>query len=214
MILNKQAKIEKCVSTDEARTALNHLMVFRGDELMFPGMDSTFGRMVATNGRMLVSIPVTLEDEDVPGMITPESLSYARRHTINVDDKTAVHLSLDSEKSVVADNGGRFPRSVVARMDNKGELIGPDPEDKPNQYPSAAALEMIVPCEAPVGVVTLNPTLLKKLADAMGAAEAVTLSFYKKNKAVVRVDGKGEIEDAFAILCCIREGDQCGFELK
>jgi hypothetical protein len=64
-----------------------------------------------------------------------------------------------------------------------------------------------------------NPTsfgtriaLLKSVADALGSPEHVQISFYRQSS-VARVDGRGELAEAFGVLSLIKDGDQSGFEL-
>ena len=88
MKIDKTYKLEKCVSTDATRQVLHHIRIER---------DGDKARAIVTDGQCLVSVPVTMDEEDTDGLLSVESLKAARKEkpkdspayiTVNGSEKT------------------------------------------------------------------------------------------------------------------------------
>lgn len=219
MRIHKDAKLEKVVSKEDNRAVLNHINIVSGDP-NYMEMGEVFGRAVATDGRRLVVVPVTLEEGDFPGVITPESLAMCRKLT-NADEKDTGTRMLLRERSVIADNTSSFPRKSEMMIDHRedgvhAEVVNEDAssdEVEGKKFPSMDVIDLLVPpLSAAVGCVTLNPKYLLEIAEAMGSKNAVTLYFYENNNSAIRVEGAdSEIEGAVGVLMAIRNEDNGGF---
>ena len=208
MKVHGDAKLEKVTAgKDDPRIAIRHILVVAGDDSML-GMPEVFGRMLATNGRAIASVPVSLEDGDIPGFVTPESLKMCRALT-NKEDRPAVNMLL-GEKSVIADSTASFPRKISAGLVRDGEhvVVAGDDDERPDvvngwQFPKFDSL--FIPAADALASVRINPKLLYDLALALGSPMDVRISFFTGAFAV-RVDGcSGDVEGAFGMLCCIKD---------
>jgi hypothetical protein len=194
-------------------------MIVAGDPMNL-GMEETFGRAFVTDGRRLVRVPVTLEEGDVPGLITPESLVMCRKLTDKRERSDGTRMVM-TRRSVVADNTATFPRKQDMRLIHNDE-DAPEGVDEyadldevfGKSFPSAAAMDLLIPdAEGAMAQITLNPTMLREMADALGSKDQVTLKFFTHTEAV-RVEGAGEIADAVGVLMPIRANGKCaGFEM-
>ena len=68
-----EEKIEKLVSNNPLRGPLVHTF------LDCPGLSDGMGKLVSTNGKGLVAIPVELDPDDTPGLIPVEAIKSARK---------------------------------------------------------------------------------------------------------------------------------------
>jgi len=115
------------------------------------------GTLVATDGRMLVALPVTLDEGDVAGYVSGEALKMARKGV------SPLRLDLSSETIVNLPSGATLPR--------KGQAEGEPPAHR-NVYPGRSE-----PSGVPAipghyrKVAALNAEFLAKLVRAMGASE-------------------------------------------
>lgn len=221
MKIHKDARLEKICSTNENAGVLQHINIVRGDPDAL-GMPEVFGRAVATDGRRLVIVPVSLEDGDHAGLITPESLVLCRKLTDPVKKTTCTRMVL-GERSVVADNTATFPRKRSMQLVHEdGVAVQQEAHDETpdeafgKRFPEMALIDLLVPPKLDaLGCVRLNPKMLVEIAAALGSEREVTLSFYSEVKGGwIRVDGHGEIEGAVGILMPNRtDGGVAGFEL-
>ena len=175
MKLAKIHKLESAVSKDDTRPAI-----------MQPFIQG--GRAIATDGRMLASVPIeTEEGEEVEGMRIPvDALKAARKATLKLFPDSTLTLT---EKSASVLSGASFPvlhPEVV--LPKVAEIV-------------SAKLEK----EEAAFCVTLDIDLLKRLSEALGT-EKITLCF-KDDKSVITVLPSGlENRDnkSFGLLMPIR----------
>lgn len=217
MRIHADAKLEKCVSKEEGRPALQHILIAEGDRNNL-SMEC-FGRAFVTDGRRLVTVPVTLEPGDIPGLITAESLTVCRKLTdpLERDEGTRMVLNVNN---VVADNTATFPRKRDMRLEHKEgsvDVVTNESADMNEvfgaKFPSVDCMHSLIPPpEGAIAQVTLNPTLLREIAEALGSKDSVTLKFYKGG-GPVRIEGRGMIADAVGVLMAIKDGDTSGFKL-
>jgi len=230
MLINKRAKVERVLKDSDKDDAA--LVVYAGGEDgVLPSFNKEFGRVTAWGERVIVSVPCTMEPDDVPGPMPGEALTYARQHTEMTRGKTSAHLMLDPCR-ICADNGtvfvrkgaegeggglrlvskpGEMPRFELS-MDQAADAppaISPLRED--GTYKQGPTLDMLrgtLVSSAVRATVRLNPALLTVLADAMGSATAVKLTIYE-DAHVVRVDvgDECELQGAFGYLAMIRGED-------
>lgn len=85
---------------DTARSVLTHLLLER--------LEGSSGRLVAADGFFLVAVPVTLDPDDVPGMVHPEALKMAARDCPRREGTVTVYVLEDIVRSV---GGACFPRT-------------------------------------------------------------------------------------------------------
>ena len=114
------------------------------------------GALVATDGLMLVALPVTLEEGDVAGYVSGEALKLARKGA------SLLSLGLSSEAFVTPPSGATLPR--------KGQAEGKPPLHR-NAYPGGSEPSGVpaIP-EHYRKVASLNAEFLAKLVRAMGAS--------------------------------------------
>lgn len=157
MKIPKDCKMELCASRDAARSqSIHNIHVER--------LEDGTGRAVATNGRMLVIVPVEFEEGDEPGYLTPEALKAGRKLKCGPD------MSIKANGDLKLANGVCFPRPRV--------------NDLP--YPN---YRQVIPTSEPTFRVAFNARMLADLAEAMGT-EVVTLEFVDTLTAI-RVSGHG-----------------------
>lgn len=141
-------KLEKIVSKDETRFALTHAY-----------HDKDASMLVATNGHMLVALPVTENSTDDSGFVPVDALKAARK---------AKGLS-ESPDVTIVDGKVSCPRvSMTFAPDTEGCTF---PEWK-------RGLPSFNPSERNVATITLNAKYLAALAEAMGSDnDAIQLTF-------------------------------------
>lgn len=175
MKLAKTYKLESSVSKDDTRAAI-----------MQPFIQN--GRAIATDGRMLASVPIeTEEGEEVNGMRIPlDALKAARKATLKIIPDLSLTLA---EKSASVLSGASFPvLHFDVTLPKVAEIV-------------SAKIEK----EEAAFSVTLDVDLLKRLSEALGT-EKVTLCF-KDEKSIITVLPSGlENRDnkAFGLLMPIR----------
>jgi hypothetical protein len=104
MKLQAQHKIEAVCSDDKFRPALHHPVLLTGPE---KGM----GRIMATDGRVGVSVPVFTGEHDTDGFISKDSLAMARKL---VGKKGTMDISANGAEVIA--NGPTFPRIPDANL--------------------------------------------------------------------------------------------------
>ena len=166
MIIDKTYKLEKLTTgddDDEGNSAMRYIHV------------TADGAAMACNGHALVKVPVEMQPGDVPGPITPDSLTYARKHTLG--DFGAL-LILKDGASVVTEDSTDLPRSIesTAKIGEslQLELLRQAPES--SQDDAAKWQRQLDASLKGAILVGLNPKLLAKIADAMGSGDGVILA--------------------------------------
>jgi hypothetical protein len=147
MKIHTDCQIEKVASKDKTRKVLNHVFL-RGDKLL------------ATDGRSLIEFPVTLEEGDVEGYVTPDALKAARKGGASIHANGSLALS----------NGQVFPRPLVSDL---------------GSYPNCAQVMENADSKPITLSIAFDVGLLKNLADAFGT-EAVKLDLCDE-ESVIRV---------------------------
>jgi hypothetical protein len=169
MIINKNQKIEKCCSTDDTRYVLNNPWTASVGEPDAEGYRPA--KMVATDGRMMVVLPVLLEPGETAGQIPVEAIKQARK------ERTP---KLHANGSVTLPNGVVMPRNHEVKLPAYEQVI--PAEDRPVTYK-----------------VCFNAALLAKMQEAMGS-EFVTLEFADPKDIIVvkgsKVEGIGYLMPA------------------
>lgn len=127
----------------------------------------------ATDGRMAVRIPVLREADDVDGPVTAEAMKSAAKCAVRSGTAT-----IRCNGALEVQNGPTFPR--------------PSKDDW--RYPDVAAAE---PDGEPAYTVTLDPYMLAKIAEAMGA-KWVTLEL--RDEQAIRVLPVGGVPDAHGLM--------------
>lgn len=105
---------EAACSKDETRPALHHPYLSWADGVM---------RLVATNGRILVSVPVTATKED-EGYICNRTLSLAKQFRPNRNGDTQMDLDVDY---VTLPNGWKLPRPKDMNFPNWQQVVPSGP---------------------------------------------------------------------------------------
>lgn len=149
---------EECASRDTARphVTVAHLDL---DDLTDP-------RVVATDGRMMIAVPVVPEDGDTSGSLSPDALAAARK----VAGKQANEIVLAAGKHYILPDGTSMPRKDAGR------------------FPSWRTLMPAYKAGDP-GTVTIgfDARLLARLVKAMGVNEVI-LTFPLPEPDAVMVD--------------------------
>lgn len=114
------------------------------------------GELLATNGRIAAVVPVLLSDADSAGYIPAEALKASRKGKSESPEFTA--------------NG-------VCKMADGQEFTRPDHGNYPN-------MDAVIPKGATVWSVSLDPSLLHDLAQAIGSGRGVTLEFSAEGHAL------------------------------
>ena len=169
MRFNHDFQIHLSASTDAYRPHLNGVY-----------LDAEKGRLVATNGTMLASVPCEVEHGDEAGILPADAIKAARKVAgakgepgIACNGSAAVH------------GGASYPR------------------DKDVQFPP---YEKVVPAPSPEDevVIGLDAALLLKLAKSLGSKGHVRLTIRKDDPLhPIRVEPTSG-EDAFGILMPVR----------
>ena len=166
MQLDRAYKIEKAASKDEERNDLRHVFISADNTAM------------ATDGRMMAIVPCAVGQGEPAGKVTPDSIAYARKHTLG-DGALVLHLVDD--KTAVAEDTSVFPREMTSHTkgaDEQLELIRVTSDD---QGKAETYIKIIPPFDGSDIVLTINPSMLRDLADAMGNKTAITL-YMKPNE--------------------------------
>ena len=184
MQIDKRFKIERAASKNETRDDIRYIHVAKN-------------RATATNGAMLAVVPCVVGEGDVPGPITPDSLRYAREHTLG-DGFT--NLYLKDEQVVVAEDASELSRNFSSHTKEGGEQLELIREDAPKNTPHEKAIVSVVPvADDDDIIVMLNPTMLKDLAAALGAGSELTLR--------LKADEDHRVRQCIRVDVC---GDDCG----
>jgi hypothetical protein len=178
MKLPKNCKIEAVASTDPTREVLTapYLEVKKGS-----------GTLIATNGRALVALPVEVSEEDTEGWVAIPALVAARKFA-----RKGTDAEVTCNGACAAMDGVAYPRPFT-------KPANPGPDYIAKRFPN---WRMVVPDEGRRLVlrVSLDPTLLMAMANALGSGEQITLEF-EDELAPIRVTGKGE---GFGVLMPMR----------
>jgi len=169
MQIDKRYKIEKATSNDEAKEKLRYIIA----------ADQT---AVATDGKILAVVPCAIGAGDIEGAITPDSLTYARKHTLG-DGAAVLHLTDD--RTAIAEDTTSFPRSLESTVKGDGEqleLLRSDPMPIERE-----TVMLMVPKEGSTDVcVALDSALLGRLAEALGNKGQITLFLRPDDDMIVR----------------------------
>ena len=149
MRIERKCLIEKVMSTEESRYTLTTGMIKERD-----------GKFVvtATNGRVLVVVPVQMEEKDTPGRVTREALALSRlKKNWPKDDTKGFVCQIGLNGHQELKNGWKLPR----------------PGDEMGHFPD---IEVVIPKKGTTRdfVFSIDPKLLLDLAQAMGS-KLVTL---------------------------------------
>lgn len=149
---------------------------------------------MATNGRIMAIVPCAVGSGDMSGRITPDSLTYARKHTLG--DKAAV-LHLIDNASAIAEDTTSFPREIESKVTDKGEQLELLRIATPEEKRDCETMVTVIPeWNANAVVLRINPALLKTLADALGSPECVTMYLmpdeFNKVLSCIRVETKAD----------------------
>jgi hypothetical protein len=80
MEINKKYKLEKAVSTDSLRPALQNISISRTHAM-------------ATNANILAIVPVTMAKDDTPGWLTPDALKLGRKVSPKSEEAMTITLN-------------------------------------------------------------------------------------------------------------------------
>jgi hypothetical protein len=143
--MKSKFKPEACAADDISRAQLC-------EPYLFPD-----GRIVATDGRMLVIVPGELEEGDTAGEVSGEALEAARKLTGKHGD-----MGMKANGALVLQDGRTFPRKDWGAV-----RPFPDPVQ-------------VMPKGEPVFSVRLNPAYIAAVVKALGVGkgESITLEFY------------------------------------
>ena len=181
MQIDKKFKIERAASKDKERDEIRYIHVAEN-------------RATATTGVMLAVVPCVVGAGDVPGPITPDSLRYAREHTLG-DGVT--NLYLKDEQVIVTEDASELSRNFSSHTKEGGEQLELIRADAPKNTPHEKAIVSVVPVvDADDVVVMLNPSMLKDLASALGSGDQLILRLKADEdhrvRQCIRVDVFGE----------------------
>jgi hypothetical protein len=155
MKINKNSKVELCKASPD-RCSIEH-----------PYLDATDREnpvVVSTNGRMLVRVPVEIEEGDVSGPITESALKAARKLG-NKRDEAHIHAN----GSLALDDGSSLPRPVL------GEGVN---------FPN---WKQVIPEEG-TKVIAFNAQFLLDIAKAIsGNGETVVTIRFQDELSLIRV---------------------------
>jgi len=158
MKLSKKYKIEEAASKDSSRPSINHIEITTHNDKPVA---------VATDGRMLAIVPVEMAEDDKPGMITVEALKRSRKFQKRVASRRSFRYRRNEPDQIIPEDIKLSETDVVFpdRASLPRPAIG---ETRP--YPDWTK---VVPDgkEHTTFKIGLNPSLLYKLAKAMGAGD-------------------------------------------
>lgn len=167
MKLSKTCKIEAIASTEQARISITEPYL-KGD------------RLIATNGKALVVLPVEREEGDVDGYVTADALAAARK----VGHKTEL-AQIKCNGLYALANGATMPRDTMLEGCN---------------FPN---IEQVIPTNTEGRkIIALNAKLLADIAKALDA-DNLRLEIAGENEAVI-VRGSRADSKAFAVLMPVR----------
>jgi hypothetical protein len=175
MQLLTEAKIELIASDDKSRYVLQHPYLRR-----IPGTENTAERweLVATNGRMLTSIPVLADCGDTEGWVPCEAIAEARKAAKKKRKET---LTILCNGTCVLEDGRTYPRPDLGTYPNVNQV-----------FPKGD--------ETIKAVIAFDPFLLAELAKSMNAT-FVTLRIIDENSVIqVSATGRGHAINSKALL--------------
>jgi len=187
MQIDKKYQIELIAGKDENNEMLRYVVINRGTA-------------VASDGRCLAVVPCAVGDGEVIGPVTPDSLKYARTHTMG---EGCLLMHLNDTEMVTCEDTAEFPRCFASHTEGEGEQMEMFRVPETKDLPQKNADILIVPKRTPEQVVmTLNPKRLLDLAKALGDKDKITLSFTPNEDnivlSVIRADGD---EGAYGAIC-------------
>jgi hypothetical protein len=128
---------------------------------------------MATNGKIMAVVPCAVGTGDKPGRITPDSLQYARKHTLG--DAAAV-LHLIDDATAIAEDTTSFPRELESKVKSGGEQLEIFRAATTEEDGDSDGMIGVIPERSANAVVlVINPAYLKTLAEAMGSPDCITL---------------------------------------
>lgn len=155
MMMPKRCKIEGCanryLNSHSAKYCIDHVY-----------LDVKKKVVVATDGKCLASVPVGVDDTDTSGLLSVQSMKYARGITHRFGD---THLRC--EKSITMVDDTTMPRPAV---ENK---IFPN-------------YEALIPIQEPICEINIDVELLLKIAKAIGE-RFIKIKFYNET-AVLKIE--------------------------
>jgi len=141
-------------------------------------LDVEAKRMIATDGRILASIPVDVEEGDTSGPITQEALKKSRQgYSAKQKDSLDIHIEANGDLKVINGKDGS-----VTTYERKEQ----------GNYPN---YKQVIPKEAGSVKLCFDPVLLTRLAAAIGSKGQVTLEFTPCEKT-------GEVKTAIKVTGC------------
>jgi len=173
MKLPKNCKVELCVSDDKARWTLT---------APYLDMADGYGKLVATNGKIMAVVPVETGEHDVDGWVSIDAIKSGRKLGTRLESE----IEITCNGVCALKNGNSFPR--------------PNQSDESCKFPNWRGV--IPPCDRESAFsVTINPELLLDLARAIGSEKRITLKFGRDNGEVVSVIGDG---NAYGVMTTMR----------
>lgn len=136
MLMSKKLKPELIVSKDEIRVNMTAVH-----------LDTEIKRLIATDGHMLVSVPIETQEHDTTGPVPVEAFKRAR----TLATKSDPEVQIQANGSIVMRDGGTMPREDVGKFPDFNQVM-----------PSFG------PYEAGTMTVSFNPALLMELVKAIG----------------------------------------------
>lgn len=106
MQFERAQALERATAKEPGRYAMHGILIER--------TSATEGKAIATNGRILAIVPITLSDDDVPGLIPSEAWTEARRGSSRFDPRIDANGSVRAhgKRGIVEMERpqGEFPR--------------------------------------------------------------------------------------------------------
>lgn len=163
MLIRKQYKIEKLAAEQDGYRPMRHVM-----------FDADKGRMIATNGHALVSIPVTTQTGDKSGMVSVEAIKAAQKKSKKETDQKSRdwrelvgELECEQDELTVTD-GPKFKRPKPSDCPDRSK-----PDYEQGNFPPYEQVMVSHDPEADdVVELGFNVKLLLELAQAMGESGA------------------------------------------
>ena len=196
MNIEQHYKPELCASKDAARVPIYNVVSIDATDALKP-------RAIATDGKMMAVVPVTIDGDDVlhegTALIPTESLKSARKMTTR---KRPAYIGINETSVGTSVGAGRVCTT---------KLVDSTTTSYPRDYQFPRWREVVEGISPKEGVSTmklaLNPKLLLACAEAIGAGCSVTIEIPMDgnkvdHQAPVRITG--DHPDAFAILMQIR----------
>lgn len=181
MKIQKNRKVEKVCSTDKTKMTLNHmyLKIVNKEQAV----------LIATDGVMLVHVPVAPEGHDREGLVPPEALKYARRVqetdeqdnlTIDVSDKVTVKTS-----------------DISASYERMSHLTFP-------------TTTQVFPKHEPRAFISFSVERLRAIADAMGTDQVFLEIRETDSPIVIRPDDQSDMVGVLMPMKSIHSGKKSG----